>query len=151
MKTKLVLVFLFAFTSSALADDTKDAQKKVDDAKVKSCESTKASIVKNEARCPQQASEAKAITCTAADFKKMADLLKACLSAPLPPQACKVLDAEGKATLVELPAMEAAECRTKGKEAAIAKLCTPELKGKSVKYKIQRGEGTPLPGFAICK
>ena len=151
----LALGILLALPCVALADDAAkvEAQKKIDDAKVKACESARTFLAARAATCPDEAGTAKAITCSAAETDRVLALQKTCLertgdaSAPLP---CKVLTDDGKA-LAELEPMDGTACRAKAKETALAKLCTPENKGKAVKYRVQRGDRTALPGFTMCK
>jgi hypothetical protein len=73
-----VVGLLFA-AGSALADDKADAQAKVDAAKKETCEKVVKFLGGQEAKCPDEAAEAKKLTCTAATFAKANDLNAACM------------------------------------------------------------------------
>src|ERR1041384_3001283 len=82
MKKLLVLVW---FVGIASADDqkTKDAPAKGDAAKTETCEKGKKFLAEQKAkgRCAAEADEGAKITCSAATFKQMNDLLTKCTTA----------------------------------------------------------------------
>ncbi len=134
------------FAGSVAADDKADAQKKVDAAKVETCEKVKTFLGEQEAkgRCKDESAAAKKITCTPSSFKDITDLNTRCAKAPAAKPDDKPADAgtkcramvDGK-SIAEVDEPSNVKCAVKLMDAVRATRCTTaDMKGKKVQYTV---------------
>jgi hypothetical protein len=150
---------LLSTASLAAADDAEakraEAQKKVDEIKVKGCESWKAVVVKSKT-CPEQSAAAAKLTCTVATYPEMQTLFAKCYEAPKtatrPPAAakdtsCKATDDAGASFYdTDQPRMTA--CMKEVKAAAVKARCAAGVRKTKVTY-VYAGR-KPLPMTVFC-
>jgi hypothetical protein len=129
-----ILVGVLLLASAAAADD------KVDAAKTQTCEKAKKFLADQKAKgkCAAEADEAAKLTCSAATYKPMNELLQKCTSAKPAPVAvttpkCRALDATNQ-VIDEAEHKLAAKCSTALLEKLKKKWCVAENKGKSFPY-----------------
>ncbi|MBA3501793.1 MAG: hypothetical protein M4D80_32985 [Myxococcota bacterium] len=129
-----VVVVMLLLAGAAVADD------KVDAAKTQTCEKTKKFLADQKAKgkCAPEAEEAAKLTCSAATYKPMNELLQKCTTFKAVPAAaatpkCRALDAESK-VIDEAEDKLATKCSTALLEKLKRKWCVVENKGKSFPY-----------------
>jgi len=148
MTKKLIVIATLLLGATASADEK---QAKVDAAKTETCEKGKKFLADQKAkgRCAAEADEAAKITCSAATFKQVNDLLSKCTSAkpagsgssadkPAEPPAtpkCRALDpADSKIVIDEAEDKLATKCSTLLVDKLKKRWCTAENKGKKFDY-----------------
>jgi hypothetical protein len=170
MMIKLALVTtLAALAVPAHADDaaTKaEAQKKIDDAKIKGCEAVKTALGKNK-MCPDQGAAAAKVTCTPAAFAEVTALNDQCVkllkdkataakdkavaAKDRPPASadrpCKASD-EGGASVLDATSPKLTACMKDAKAAGEAK-CTAGVKKLKLTY--TWGDSKPMSLTVRCK
>ena len=140
-----------------------DAQKTIDEGKVKGCNALRDILMKNK-QCPEEAAEVAKITCTKDAFEPVAKLQLACAERmkkaaeakaaesskgkPAKQYLCKGLDEQG-VVIAEAVTDKLTECRKQVKEAVTKAKC--DGKTKKVKYKFQRDAGKPSSSTIYCK
>lgn len=149
--TLVTVAHLVLGTSIALADSKSDAQAKVDAAKTATCEKAKKFLTGQAAkgRCKPELEEANKLTCSAATFKPMNDLLVKCTSAKpadskgdkaapaTTAPACRALGVDDKALIVQAEDKLFTKCTRLLVEKLEAKWCTADAKGKKLNYVIE--------------
>src|SRR5512139_3828321 len=112
---RLLVVATLLVSAAAVADD-KTA--KIEAVKTETCEKGKKFLADQKAKgkCAAEADEAQKITCSAATFKQMNDLLTRCTSAkpadqPAAVPRCRALD-DGKTVIEEAEGKLATTCAT---------------------------------------
>jgi len=148
MTKKLIVIATLLLGGTAIADDK---QTKIDAAKTETCEKGKKFLAdqKVKGKCAAEADEAAKITCSAATFKQMNDLLAKCTSAkpagagssadkPAEPAAmpkCRALDAADNKTVIDEAADKlATKCSTLLVDKLKKRWCIAENKGKKFDY-----------------
>jgi hypothetical protein len=110
----LAIAIPLALTHAALADDADakraEAQRRIDEGKLKGCQSLKSMLVGNKS-CPDQAKAAAAMTCTVQSYNDMAALQHACAGAlKTKADAMKSGSGSGSGSAAPPPATGAAKC-----------------------------------------
>jgi hypothetical protein len=167
MKNILLAIALIASTTTlATADDAAkkaEAQKKIDEAKVKGCEAFKGIVVKAKG-CPDQSAAAAKVTCTVATAAEMNTLYADCTKAQkektdaklaetkakaAAPKdiSCKAVD-EGGASFYDKDNEKMTGCMKEVKAAAITAKCTAGVKKAKVTYTYASKK--PLPMTVFC-
>jgi hypothetical protein len=164
MTAVIVLVLVPAVSR---ADDKAEAQKKLDEAKIKACEGVKKYLAAQAKACPTQSADAAKIECkAAADFTKVQELNVSCAkqlqdkagatvkkyeeekaARDATKDQCKALDDSG-AVLAEATDPSVVGCKNKLKEALKAK-CTEGV--KKFNYQFQRSTNKPSKSMIFCK
>jgi hypothetical protein len=164
--TAVAVIALCALPARAdeAADKKKaDAQKTIDEGKVKGCNALRDILMKNK-QCPEEAAEVAKITCTKDAYDPVAKLQLACAervkkaaeakaaesgkSKPAKKYLCKALDDQG-VVFAEAVTDKLSDCRKQIKEAVTKSRC--DGKTKKVKYKFQRDDAKPSSSTVFCK
>ncbi len=166
-KLLIAVACLVSLPAVAVADDADarraEAQKKIDEAKVKGCEAFKGIVVKAK-HCPDQSAAAAKVTCTVATAPEMNTLYAGCnkaledktdaklaaskaRAAAPKDTSCKATD-EGGAELYNTDNPRMTGCMKEVKAAAIKARCTEGVKKVKVTY-IHAGK-KPLDLTAFC-
>lgn len=162
----LAVIALCALPARAdeAADKKKaDAQKTIDEGKVKGCIALRDILMKNK-MCPEEAAEVAKITCTKDAYDPVAKLQLACAERvkkaaeakaaesgkgkPAKKYLCKALDEQG-VVFAEAVTDKLSDCRKQIKEAVTKSKC--DGKTKKVKYKFQRDDAKPSSSTVFCK
>jgi hypothetical protein len=163
----LAVIALLALPASAdeAADKKKaDAQKQIDEGKVKGCNALRDILMKNK-QCPEEAAEVEKITCSKDAYEPVAKLQLACAerikraaeakadkaarpAAGSKKFSCKALDDAG-AVIAEASTAKLSDCRKEIKAAVEKAKC--DGKTKKVKYKFQRDATKPTSSTVFCK
>jgi hypothetical protein len=145
-----------------------EAQKKVEEAKIKACDGVKKYLGKQAKACPTQSADAAKIECkAAADFDKIQALNVACseamkgkadatkkkieedkAAAAATKDQCKALD-EGGAVLAEATDASLIACKNKLKEILTKAQCKDGV--KKFTYQFQRSTNKPSKSMIFCK
>jgi hypothetical protein len=142
------LTFTLGLGGTALADDTTDKQ-------IAACEKIRGGVAKN-AKCPDQAKTAAAMTCTAQTAPQAKTLFDECLKVITAKPAagsktvtCKGLDESG-AELATATGPTTIKCGKALAAELTAKLCDGTA-SKAVKYQFVRESGKPVKSSLYCK
>ena len=166
MKKILFAIACCCFATTASADDEAkkaEAQKKIDETKVKGCETFKAQLAKNKT-CPDQTAAAAKVTCTPATYNEMSKLFTDCAAASnakaqataaeskakaAAPKdiSCRATD-EGGAGFYDTDNPRMTGCMKEVKAAAIKSKCPAGVKKTKVTY-VYAGK-KPLPMTVFC-
>jgi len=166
-KLMLALACLVFVPALAAADDADakraEAQKKIDEAKVKGCEAFKGIVVKAK-HCPDQSAAAAKVTCTVATAPEMTALYADCNKALKDKTDAKLAESKAKAAAPKDTSCKASDeggaelyntdnpkmtgCMKEVKAAAIKARCTEGVKKVKVTY-IYAGK-KPLNMTAFC-
>jgi hypothetical protein len=164
-KLVLAVACIVAVPSLATADDAEkraEAQKKIDEAKIKGCEALKANLVKNKT-CPDQSAAAAKVTCTVAAFADITKLHNDCAKASkdradearnkadakkAAPKDTSCKATEGSASVHAGTSATFTACMKDVKAATIKAMCTAGVKKAKVTY--QYAGRKPLPMTVLC-
>lgn len=140
-----------------------DAQKTIDEGKVKGCNALRDILMKNK-QCPEEAAEVAEITCTKDAYDPVAKLQLACAERvkkaaeakaadsgkgkPAKKYLCKALDDQG-VVFAEAVTDKLSDCRKQIKAAVTRARC--DGKTKKVKYRFQRDDAKPSSSTVFCK
>lgn len=156
--TALAVIALATLPARAdqAADKKKaDAQKTIDEGKLKGCVALR-DILKKNKQCPEEAAAVEKITCSKDQYDPVAKLQLACAErvkkaaeAKAPKTyVCKGLDDAG-AVIAEVTTDKLTTCRKDIKTAVTKAKC--DGKTKKVKYKFQRDATKPTSATIFCK
>ena len=166
MKKILFAIAITCFATNAFADDEAkkaEAQKRIDEGKVKGCEAFKAQLAKNKS-CPDQTAAAAKVTCTPATYNEMSKLFTDCSAASQAKTAAALDAAKAKAAAPKDISCKATDdagasfydqdndrmtgCMKEVKAAAIKAKCTEGVKKTKVTYVYASKK--PLPMTVFC-
>lgn len=163
----LTIACLVSVPTLAVADDADakraEAQKKIDEAKVKGCEAFKGIVVKAK-HCPDQSAAAAKVTCTVATAPEMNQLYADCNKAATDKTNAKLAESKAKAAAPKDTSCKASDeggaeiyntdnpkmtgCMKEVKAAAIKARCTEGVKKVKVTYSYAGRK--PLNLTAFC-
>ena len=131
MRAEIVAGCCLLLAGAAAADD------KIDAAKTQTCEKAKRFLADQKAKgkCAGEADEAAKLTCSAATYTPMNELLRRCTSAKPAPTTpkCRALDADNR-VIDEAEGKLPAKCSAALLEKLKKQWCVAENKGKSFPY-----------------
>jgi hypothetical protein len=166
-RLSFVVLAVSLFAGSAGADPNTEAkkaeaQKTINENKIKGCEALKKTLAKNKL-CPDQGAAATKVTCSVAGFDEIVAINNQCVAIlkekgnaakaastaakEKKTSTCKATDAGG-AVLAEATTEKSSDCRKQIKAAVTKAGCTPGV--KKVDYTFALDAQKPMKSLVIC-